>query len=97
MTHHSMDMDPVEIRVALFRSGISQAEIARQCKVTPPTVCKVIDGISVSHKVRAKIAEATGIDIRRLWPSTYIMHGGPRKAGRPKTVKEQKTSTPLTN
>jgi len=83
-----MDMKPEDIRVALFRTGISQAEIARQCEVSPPTVCKVIDGVSVSHKVRTAIADATGIDIRRLWPSTYIMHGGPRKAGRPKTVKE---------
>jgi len=93
--HHSMDIDPKEIRVALIRAETSQAEIARKCNVSPPTVSKVIDGTSVSHKVRTAIAEATGIDIRRLWPSTYIMHGGPRKAGRPKSFKEQKTS--LTN
>ena len=83
-----MDMPPHEIRVALIRAGITQAEIARRCKVSVPMVCKVIDGVSVSHRVRTAIAEAAGIDIRRLWPSTYIVHGGPRKAGRPKTVKE---------
>lgn len=88
MAYHSMDMDPQEIRVALLRNGISQAEIARRCHVHYSLIGRVIDGNSVSHKVRTAIAEATGIDIRRLWPSTYIMHGGPRKPGRPKTVKE---------
>jgi len=90
--YHSMDMNPTEIRVALFRSGSSQAEIARQCKVSPATVCKVIDGFVVSHRVRTAIADATGIDIRRLWPSTYIMHGGPRKVGRPKSFKEHENN-----
>ena len=93
--HHSMDMNPTETRVALFRAGITQKEIARRCGVHYSLISRVIDGTSVSHKVRTAIAEATGIDIRRLWPSTYIMHGGPRKAGRPKSFKEQKTS--LTN
>lgn len=86
--YHSMDMSPTEIRVILFRAGTSQAEIARQCGVSAATVCKVIDGLVVSHKVRTAISEAISIDIRRIWPSTYIMHGGPRKAGRPKSFKE---------
>lgn len=89
LAYHSMDMDPNEVRVALFRSGISQMEIARQCGVHYSLVSRVLDGTSVSHKVRTAIAEATGIDIRRIWPSTYIMYGGPRKPGRPKSMKEQ--------
>jgi len=88
LNYNSMDLPPHEIRVALLRAGITQAEIARRCKVSISMVSKVIDGVSVSHKVRTAIAEAVGIDIRRIWPSTYIVYGGPRKAGRPKVVKE---------
>jgi lambda repressor-like predicted transcriptional regulator len=41
----------------------------------------------VSHRLRMAVAEAAGIDIQRIWPSTYIYGGGPRKRGRPR--KEQ--------
>lgn len=86
MPRQSMDMDPTEIRVALFRAKITQAEIARQCNVSISMVSRVIDGNSVSHKVRTAIADAINIDIRRTWPSTYIIHGGPRKPGRPAAI-----------
>jgi lambda repressor-like predicted transcriptional regulator len=76
------NMKPVEIRVMMLRAGITLAGIARALDVDPVTVYQVVNGISVSHRVRTKIAELLGIDIKRIWPETYLF-GGPRKPGRP--------------
>ena len=83
-----MDMEPAEIRIGLMRAGVSQSEIARRCNVSFSMVCRVIDGDSVSHNVRQEIANASNRDIRTIWPSIYLLHGGPRKPGRPKTTQE---------
>ncbi|MCK4528636.1 hypothetical protein KAW18_14800 [candidate division WOR-3 bacterium] len=45
---------------------------------------RIIMGLSVSDRVMRSIAEAIGIDVKRIWPSIYL-HGGPRKPGRPKS------------
>lgn len=89
LSYHSMDMPPGEIRADLLREGITQAEIARRCNVSASMVSKVIDGLSVGHRVRTEIANAIKCDLLRLWPSTYLLHGGPRKVGRPKIMKDQ--------
>ena len=83
-----MDMEPTEIRIALMRAGIPQQAIANKFGVTPSAIARVIDGDSASHRIRQAIANIIGEDIRRIWPSTYILHGGPRKPGRPKTTQE---------
>ena len=83
-TNKQSDMSPTEIRIALMRSGISQATIARKLIVDPSAVCRIIDGKYVSDRVRREIAAAIGIDIKRIWPSTYL-YSGPRKPGRPKS------------
>ena len=79
-------MEPVEIKVALTRAGISQADIARKCQVSRMAVTQIVYGRAVSHKIRAAIAEAINKDIRFVWPSTYVINGGPRKPGRPKAA-----------
>lgn len=84
MINRIYDMPPNEIRIALIRAGIAQIEIARQIKVAPSNVCRVIDGLGSSDRVRRAIATATGIDVKRIWPSIYL-YGGPRKPGRPKS------------
>jgi lambda repressor-like predicted transcriptional regulator len=83
MMNKTYDMPPTEIRIALIRAGITQAEIARQTKVVPSHVCRVIDGTDSNDRVRRAIAAAIGIDIKRVWPSIYLC-GEPRKPGRPK-------------
>lgn len=83
MSHPNIDMDPQEIRVELLRKGITQAELARELGVSSSLVTRVIDGTSVSHRVRERIARAIQIDVRRIWPSTYIYKGGPGRPGRP--------------
>ena len=83
-TNKQSDMPPTEIRIALIRSGVSQATIARKLIVDPSAVCRIIDGTGVSDRVRREIAAAIGIDIKRIWPSTYL-YSSPRKPGRPKS------------
>lgn len=83
MINKTYDMPPPEIRIALMRAGITQAEIARQTKVVASHVCRVIDGTDSNDRVRRAIAAAIGIDIKRVWPSIYL-DGEPRKPGRPK-------------
>lgn len=78
----NMNMRPVDIRIAMMRAGVGQSEIARELNVNQTAIYLVIEGRAVSHRIREKIAERIGLDIRRIWPSTYL-YGGPRKAGRP--------------
>lgn len=80
------DMSPTDIRVAMLtaKPKVTQAGIARKLHVTQESVYRVIEGHFVSDRIRKEIADQLGIDIRRIWPSTYLYGGGPRKAGRPK-------------
>ena len=72
------DMAPVEIIKALLDSGITQAEIARQIKVSRNAVNMVVHHRAVSDKIRRAIAAAIKTDIKRIWPSTYL-YGEQRK------------------
>ncbi len=83
MNQKMSDMDPKEIRIALFRVGVSQSGLARYLGVSVSMVNRVIDGTGVSDRIRKQIAKTIDIDIKRIWPSTYLYGGGPRKAGRP--------------
>lgn len=77
------DMDPTEIKIAMMRAGITQADIGKRLGITRQTVHRVVIGRDVSHRVRQAIAEAIGEDLKRIWPSTYLYKGGPGKPGRP--------------
>lgn len=81
-----MDLPPLDIRISLQRAGIAQAKIARKLGVTQQAVSQVIRGVSVSHPIRQAIADAINADVRQIWPSTYFIHGGPRRPGRPKAA-----------
>ena len=83
MAHKISDMPPQEIKIALFRKGISQTSIARDLGVSVPSVHRIIEGKNVSHRIRTAVAEAIGKDLKEIWPSTYLYGGGPRKSGRP--------------
>lgn len=84
MTRHNtpQNMTPNEIRSMLVKVGVTQAEIARDTKVQPQSVYKVIEGLSASDRIRRHIAKRTNTDIKKIWPDPY-MSGGPRRAGRP--------------
>lgn len=77
------DMPPVEISIAMQRAGVGQKDIAEKVGVTRQHVHMVIHRGDVSHRVRQAIADAIGMDLKMLWPSTYLYHDGPRKSGRP--------------
>jgi len=83
MINKTYDMMPDEIRIAMIRAGVTQAELARRNNVKPISINRIIMGLSVSDRVMRSIAEAIGIDVKRIWPSIYLS-GGPRKPGRPK-------------
>ena len=79
---HPQDMEPQDIRAELTRNRIAQTAIARKLEVSPSTVNKVIDGFSVSDRIRKAIAAAIGKDVTDIWP-TYYQNGGPKRPGRP--------------
>ena len=76
-------MTPLDIRNALHNADVNQAAIARELDVSPSHISAIIDGKRVSRRVHAAIAEATGIDIRRIWPNMYLVPGREPKIGRP--------------
>ena len=76
------DMSPTEIRIAMLKTGVTQAGIARELDVDKSAVHLIIEGRAVSDRIRRKIAERVGLDVAVIWPSTY-RYGSPRKAGRP--------------
>ena len=63
-------MEPIEIKIALMRRGITQTEIARRRGVTPTHVYRVIHG-GVSNPVRREIAAAINKDVTELWPEAH--------------------------
>jgi lambda repressor-like predicted transcriptional regulator len=77
-----MDMGSSDIRIALLHAGVSQALIARRVGVSQTAVHRIIEGKNVSHRIRKAISDAIGIQLERIWPSTYL-YGGPNKPGRP--------------
>lgn len=83
----STDMSPKEIKIKLLKSEITQAELARRLSVSPSMIARVIDGNSVSDRVRRGIANAVGIDVARIWPSAYL-YNKPRRPGRPNSIQQ---------
>lgn len=61
-------MDPLEIRVALLRKGISQREIARQEKVDPGFVNQVVKRRRKTRRIREAIAKALEEPYEKVWP-----------------------------
>lgn len=88
LTRPTQDMDPQEIWIAMIRSGVGQKDIGEILGVTRQHVHHVIQGRSVSHRVRQAISDAIGIDLKKLWPSTYLYKDGPGKPGRPSSAKQ---------
>jgi len=76
------DMGYLELKADMIRAGVTQKEIAAKLGCSPEMVSLVVRGLAVSHRVRKAIAEKLGMDVKRIWPSSYL-YGGPRKPGRP--------------
>ncbi len=85
MINRSNDMSPTELKIAMMRAGVSQKAIAERLNVSGQAVHLVVYNRATSHRIRKAIAEALGMDLKRIWPSNYLYFDGPRKAGRPST------------
>ena len=62
-------MEPEFIKYRLKLAGYTQSDIARMLGVSMQAVFYVIKGTSVSHRIKAKIAEIIGEDIDDIWPA----------------------------
>lgn len=60
-------MKPEKIRALLIENNAKQVDIARDLKVTPGAVNRVIDGHFVSRRIRLAIAEKAGVSFTRMW------------------------------
>ena len=77
------DMPSLEIWIAMQRAGVGQNDIADKVGVTRQHVHMVIHRGDISHRVRKAISEAIGMDLKKIWPSTYLYKDGPGRPGRP--------------
>lgn len=70
-------MTPIEIKHAIERVGYTQAQIARDCKVSSATVNKVIKGVTVSTLVRLHIAKV----INKPVADVFMVKSNPPRPG----------------
>jgi lambda repressor-like predicted transcriptional regulator len=64
-------MKPLDIQYAIKAAGSSQAQIARELKVSKVTVSYVLAGKTTSRRIAEAIAKATGLSLDTLWPGKY--------------------------
>lgn len=64
-------MSPVEIKVAMLRVGVSQADIARKCNVHRSMIGHIIHGRAVAAHIHNAIATAINIPAKQIWPDYY--------------------------
>jgi lambda repressor-like predicted transcriptional regulator len=77
------NMEPEEIRELLRKAQVRPAQIAGEVDRTQVSIHQVIENKCTSHLIRAAIAKAARVDIKRIWPNPYLIYGGPRRPGRP--------------
>lgn len=64
-------LHPADIKAAIEKKGATQAAIAREFGRSPMAVWNVIHGRTKSRKIADRIAEITGLPLRKLWPGVY--------------------------
>lgn len=64
-------MQAIDIKYALQKANVSQADIARQCGVSKVTVGYVVAGTTTSRRIASAISAATGLPMDQLWPGKY--------------------------
>lgn len=72
-------MEPIDIKYALERIGVSQTGIATHLKVPRSTVYAVIYGISRSRQVEEHVATLIDRPLSEVWPKWYGDQRQPRK------------------
>lgn len=59
------------VKIALMLAQVTQADVARQCRVEPNTVNAVVNGRGRSKTIENRIVSITGVTPERLWPQWY--------------------------
>lgn len=73
------DWHPEEIKARLRMRGTTLAALSLAHGLHAATVSAVLR--RPAARVQAIIADALGIDPRRIWPSRYLADGSPRRRG----------------
>lgn len=60
-----------DIKAAIRKKGVNQAQIARHLEVSEMMVSKVIKGTDKSTRVAKAIAKIVGLPVDTLWPGMY--------------------------
>lgn len=61
-------MEPHEIRAELIRNRVKVIDIAKQCNVKHPNVCRVIANKRPTKHIREAIASAIKMTVSDVWP-----------------------------
>ena len=72
-------MTPDEIKAALKGKNITIAGIARELEKSTTAIQMVINGSSVSHKIRKHVAKCIGLDVKEV----FNVKENPTQKGRP--------------
>ena len=67
----SVTMHHEDIKAAIRKKGVNQAQIARHLKVSEMLVSSVIAGKNKSARVAKAISKIVGVPVDELWPDTY--------------------------
>jgi lambda repressor-like predicted transcriptional regulator len=60
------------IRAAMVSAGVTNAQIARDEKVSTVYIYYVLTGIRTGYRIRQAIARAVGVPVEALWPDTPV-------------------------
>lgn len=61
-------MHPEQIKAAIRMKGYTASVIADHMEVSRSTVAQVINGRATSARIKAYIAQITGLSVEALWP-----------------------------
>jgi lambda repressor-like predicted transcriptional regulator len=61
---------PADVKAAITKAGSSMTDIAEELGVSPQSVFHVVEGTTVSSKIRNAISQKIGIAVTEIWPKT---------------------------
>lgn len=61
-------MEPKEIRAELILAEVRPVEIAKILRVEPTAIYRVIEGLSVSARIRNVVAAVLNLSVEDIWP-----------------------------
>ena len=77
------NVDYAEVQYRMKKAGFTQADVARELRVTENAVSRAVRG-HPSRRIQEYIAIRLNTDKKFLWPSIYFLRSEPRRGRRPK-------------